>query len=532
VLNILQDIKQEFKKTSIAGLSMQNRLFLFLLVLVFVMLGIFVMFFLLGNFPANLKEREKVISNELTHLAKDISDQYGALSVHAVDFARGLAASIEKSLSKQGLTVTDLPNNPQILENLLGDEYERLLFSLQKTKSSGVFVILDTTVNPNLLNAKNSKAGLYIKNMEPNIINSSSPNILVLRGPPNIARRNSLQLHAQWAMEFNVSNAPYYWLPREQAAKKNLPLSRLYYWTPSTIIPNTNEEVMLCSIPLIDSRGNIFGVCGFEVSSMLFKLAYIPDNSTYHRIFLMLSPLTGNTLNTSGAFFSGSYQALNNQALDKSLHIKLSNKSFHTYTQGETVFAGFHDTIQLYPKGSPFFDQQWAVSLLIPQQDIKTAIIHRNRQIIRLYILLFGIGIIISYFICRRYTKPITEGLDIIKSKNLEDAPKLKIPEIDDLIEFLSSHSKKETENPASQLPDAIFDEFVKNTKKLSPAERAVFDLYVQGYTAKEITQILCLSINTIKTHNKRIYTKLNVASRQDLLNYVNMLKEMGKEII
>jgi len=50
----------------------------------------------------------------------------------------------------------------------------------------------------------------------------------------------------------------------------------------------------------------------------------------------------------------------------------------------------------------------------------------------------------------------------------------------------------------------------------------------VQGYTAKEITQLLCLSINTIKTHNKRIYMKLNVSSREDLLKYVNKLKEMG----
>ena len=49
--------------------------------------------------------------------------------------------------------------------------------------------------------------------------------------------------------------------------------------------------------------------------------------------------------------------------------------------------------------------------------------------------------------------------------------------------------------------------------------------------TAKEIASILCLSINTIKTHNKRIYAKLNVNSREELLLYINMLKEAGKEL-
>ena len=75
-----------------------------------------------------------------------------------------------------------------------------------------------------------------------------------------------------------------------------------------------------------------------------------------------------------------------------------------------------------------------------------------------------------------------------------------------------------------------LLEEFVNNTKDLSPAERDVFNLYVQGYTAKEIANILSLSINTIKTHNKRIYMKLNVGSRKELLLYINMLKDIGRE--
>ena len=118
----------------------------------------------------------------------------------------------------------------------------------------------------------------------------------------------------------------------------------------------------------------------------------------------------------------------------------------------------------------------------------------------------------------------------MIKTKGLKELPKTNIPEIDDLVEFLSSRSKKLYLNTGEELPLAVLQEFMQNIKTLSPAERAVFDLYVQGYNAKEIAEILCLSINTIKTHNKRIYMKLNVASRRELLLYVEMLKEAGKE--
>jgi DNA-binding CsgD family transcriptional regulator len=60
-------------------------------------------------------------------------------------------------------------------------------------------------------------------------------------------------------------------------------------------------------------------------------------------------------------------------------------------------------------------------------------------------------------------------------------------------------------------------DAFLENIKTLSPAERAVFDLYVEGHSPREAADILCLSINTIKTHNKRIYQKLKVSSRDEL---------------
>ena len=41
---------------------------------------------------------------------------------------------------------------------------------------------------------------------------------------------------------------------------------------------------------------------------------------------------------------------------------------------------------------------------------------------------------------------------------------------------------------------------------------------------AQEIASILCVSINTIKTHNRRIFAKLNVSSRKELLTWVQVL--------
>lgn len=531
----LASLKQELQQAGSKGFSMRLKLFLFLLVLVLTMfLGIVVILLISGTFTAGLAESEKLISNELGHTSQNISQQYGQLSMQAVEFSQSLSESMEKKLSKQGIQISNIDKHPEILEKLLFSEYERALFSLQRAKSSGIFIILNATVNPMLENSENSRSGLYIKNMEPNIISSFSPTITVLRGFPSIGRNNSLSLHAQWCMEFDISDAPYYIRPLQAAQLHGdkLPLSRLYYWSPPLTLPNTSEEVMLLSVPLIDSRGHVFGVCGFEISALLFKLSFMPNNHTYNRLFCLLAPISGNTMNARQSLSAGGYSARKISHASASMGVSASRKSFYTYRQENgSAFLGFHAPIQLYPQDSAFVNEKWAAAVLVPEEDIIIAVTRLNLLLASLLILLVFLGVIISLVLSRNYIKPITRGLDIIKSTELASAPKIKVPEIDELIDFLSIHQEKLYQKAEQEkLPIAVLEEFLENSKALSPAERAVFNLYVKGHTAKEIAEKLFLSINTIKTHNKRIYAKLNVASRKELLTYIKMLKEVGRE--
>ena len=525
-------IKQRLKIISKMGRSMQLRLFLFLVVLATTMvLGIVAILLITGTLTAGINESSKLLERELTHINDNIYEQFGSLSVQAVELSRNLSKSIETRLDEKGYSVTNIENHPEILEELISGEYQRTLFSLDKSKSSGVFFVLNTTFNKRLENADNSRAGLYIKNMEPNIISSTSPTIVLLRGFANIGRKNSIPLHAQWSMEFDVSAASYYHIPMEEASMRELPLSRLYYWSPAIILPGCSEDVMLCSVPMIDSNGNVFGVCGFEISAMLFKLTQMPDSSKYARTFCLLAPMKDNIIDTSVALFSGGYPAQNKTLKEEYLHIEEKANSLFSYTQnGGSIFIGLHSPVRLYPEDSAFAEEEWVSAIMIPAEDIKYSLTRFNLQLAFLFTLLMILGILISFFLSKQYLKPIVSSIDMIKAKGLEEPLKTNIPEIDDLIEFLSTYSEKLQEQKQDILPSEVLNKFLENTKTLSPAERAVFDLYVEGYNAKEIAKILCLSINTIKTHNKRIYMKLNVASRKELLLFVEMLKEAGKE--
>lgn len=537
IKNKIALLKQELQKST-TGAPTTFRLFLLLAVLVVtIILGAIAILIVTGTFTAGLSENERMVENELIHASQNISQEYGQLSLQTVEFSKALSDIMEEKMNKLGISAADLQDHPEILEEIVSVGYEQAFFSLQLAKSSGAFFVLDATVNPALDCAQSSRAGLYLKNMEPNIANSLAPNIIVLHGFPSISRSNSLPLHAQWKMEFDINNidAPYYHRPIDAAnLNPELPLSRLYYWSPAFKLPGTSEEVMLCSVPLIDSGGHVFGVCGLEVSAMLFKLSNMPHRGTYQRMFCVFSPLTENKIDLQKSMFAGGYSAKMTSKGNTTLKIADQGRSFCSYKQGQDhSFLGLHKPINLYAKDSAFSDEEWVAALMIPEGDVVSSITQLNLMLIFLLTILVLLGIVAAYFLSRNFLKPIFEGLDIIKSENLSEAPRTQIPEINDLIDFLKVHNEELYEKAKQEnLSLSSLDEFLENTEKLTPSERLVFDHYVKGYTPKETAEELFLSINTIKTHNKRIYTKLNINSRDELILYVKLLKEIGKELV
>ena len=59
--------------------------------------------------------------------------------------------------------------------------------------------------------------------------------------------------------------------------------------------------------------------------------------------------------------------------------------------------------------------------------------------------------------------------------------------------------------------------------QKLTKTERVVIKLMAEGYIYKEIAVQLGISLETVRTHSRRIFKKLNVHSRAEaILLYIN----------
>jgi len=81
----------------------------------------------------------------------------------------------------------------------------------------------------------------------------------------------------------------------------------------------------------------------------------------------------------------------------------------------------------------------------------------------------------------------------------------------------------------ASDKTTSEFDEKCKylhdHISSLTPTEHAIFVLYTKELSTKEVMKEMNITENTLKYHNKNIYSKLGVSSRKQLIEYVKALK-------
>ena len=73
------------------------------------------------------------------------------------------------------------------------------------------------------------------------------------------------------------------------------------------------------------------------------------------------------------------------------------------------------------------------------------------------------------------------------------------------------------------------YEYFLCNLNTLTQRELRIYELYIEGKSTAEIAAIIGIKENTMKYHNKNIYSKLGISSRKQLLRFAAM-KQMQDE--
>lgn len=543
------------------NLSLVSRFWLFQLVVVLVILTCI---FLTAGFSGVISDLAENpyhdVIHDLQYIESEISKKCLIISNTTIELSDRINKSINRQLQQAGISHSDIKNHPELIETILSNEVEKSRFAMEKAGVTGVFLFLDATVNPALERANDSKAGFYLVNMNHEPVPYESQQLFLLYGPVKLARENNMHLHTQWELEFDISPD----IPKRRRDLFRMPYDAalsgseqntyyLGYWNPLFIPAENTDNVLSYSVPLLDNDGNPYGICGLEISKTAFE-SILRQKSSYEfgREVILFSTRIGDGIDMDNALVLGMNTSWLINGDSKYLYIsphsednKL-NDYYFTKPSSETIL-GYDIDVRIYPKKSTFSDAKWSLAILIPKSDV-TSKSARLYYILFVMLLLLAISVVITFFTSKYCISPILEAIKMIKSN--ETQGRTNITEIDDLIEFLSMRSEPakkgietdlqlaasarstkhadSTEPSPEHLSPEQYKKFEDQLQTLSNAERRIFDLYIEGYDAKEICNMLYISINTLKTHNRRIYTKMNVSSRAELLKYCNEL--MGKK--
>lgn len=546
--------------------SMKTKLFLYMLVpviLILVLLASCLSLFDRFKTPKDTLA-ERLDMQAMSFEQQLLSHRNSLITVGA--YLSGDAATlIEAYLADAGISFDELSDGAR-----LADLQERIIEPLRQyllqAECSGAFVLLNATAGKNA--AEPTRSGLYL---QVNGYEADRREIILYRGIPSVGKAHGIMPHRKWRLEVQ-RNVIRGWDDSRSHSHSHSDPARMpahtYRFTEIFTLPGMSEKAMLLMLPIRGSDGKDLGVCGFEVSESCFARLHSQTTKLSHFTGLLTydddSHMDGDSITS---FFSCGADGGYYRAPGGVLAVSDFGDGILKLTGEDNTYLGMKRSYNDARTGGSF-----ATFAMTNKSDYDSAAMDTIVKNLLLIALLTALSVAFCVFFSRSYLAPVLKSLEQLK-RDEQRAHRGAPVEIDDLLAFLAekdrnkqsvidglklemkeaneelSRIQKEktriqeeyvraktqitrlTSSSAQEVDPEGYAHFTANLCKLTPREREIFDLYLGGRNGKEIRDVLCISENTLKYHNKHIYETLNVSSRKELLHYAAMLEKEAVQV-
>ena len=527
-------------------LKMRDSLFGYMMILTVVIL-IVISFgmVMLGTFTKPSDTFSSAIKLQMEVFEKDIKSHHDELAMRGANLSVNASKILSYHLETNNIEFDRLKNSP----NHIADVQRKLLALLKneiyRSECSGIFILLDTTINSNSDKDGHSRSGLYIQRGSQAMTDES---LLLYRGDASIGKEASVMPHRKWQLEFNTDQIPNYNEIIKTAP--DIPLENAYDFTNIVSIPGTSEKATLLTFPVRSPDGTVWGICGYEISDHAFKIKYAQSAILEHLMCLWIP--SKDSINADNAMICGTDDGyfLPPQG---NIRAEKSDDGLCVFETENESFIG----LSRFPEYGQHRDHTLLV--IMKKSDFDRAVSTNTVQIVVFLILLSSFAISLCRILSKRFMTPIMEGLEQIRLYEHYNSVS-KFSEISDLFAFLSEKDKEyeiayetlsdEKEKAEAELsrvqveieklsysrkneidPDD-YENFVIGIKMLTKSERNIFEMYLAGKNAKDIIEATGIKESTLKFHNSNIYQKLGVSSRKQMLRYAALYtRENGGKI-
>jgi DNA-binding CsgD family transcriptional regulator len=446
------------------------------------------------TYDYEVNQLENSIKNRSNHLINYLNH----ISVNADYASQEIIKCIEKK---------ELFNNEQIQDTCM----PLLLNIVESSNTSGVFIIFNNNEE-----ITGRKEAIYLRDTEPDIIQYNYEDVQYLSGINSLARKYNIQIISKWKEYMWIDKSYSFYMNPIEAFRKLYPLdgnndrnfsysteAGCGYWSSDFQFPNMGMRSITYTLPLIGSQGSCYGILGFEVSYELLK-NYIPISEPPFHDAIFLVGKKGKEKKderNKDTYQCVFYHTDTDEIIDRNTPISLvrklkKNANIYEVNLEDNKWIGLYEKLSLYRPDDYYTNDSWALIGMVNEHNFN----HIGIDIFILFISAIGIITLISglciLYVYRRNKKKLIE---LQLSTNCKD-----------------SYGE-------------IFQEFISNINLLTYTEKLIFHYYLEGKSASDVAEHMNISINTVKVHNKHIYTKLNITSKDELSLYVNLLKKAGK---
>lgn len=496
---------------------MERRLFLYWLIMVLaVMTAVFVVLIVAGVFSNDAGKLGGTLSVQQKNTTMTFNKLIDTLNAQNLALSEQITREVSDVLETEERTFKDLDNNPELITRI----EERMCFYLQtivRSRScSGAYFILDATTNTEALGADRSRMGLYLRSGNVGTDGMANQYITFFRGVADVARKENIQMHNRWNLEFDIDNVPGYEILMDFDGRRILDSC---YLSNRVTLSGTWEQVVLLSIPVV-LEGKVRGVCGVELSELFFNMVFPSVESPYGNMVTVVAPIADKRLLLDGAISGktdGTYFTT-----DGTLLIK-NGEHYKTYSDGSRTYFGNHIVIPKAVDGR----SDLTLVTLVPEISYQSSVA-KNRT----FWLCGGLGFLVlmllaAMFLTRRFMLPIQKQIRALKDqKEPQEESNSGIIEIDELLVYM--HARQAKPDEESKMPpgmEELFFDFARRVETLTPMERTVLQYYINGFSVNEIAEKEFISLSTVRKHNSNINRKLGVSTREELLLYIDMFR-------
>ena len=531
---------------------------------------------------------ERFMNYELDAHTNDIKRQLDSLAAHNTDLSQQLANEIEQTMYMFGLGTdfAKLNDNPQVLSAIQERSYNVLTSKMQQSPCSGVLYLVDASINTKT--PTKTYNGMFLKYTNIHSENTLFNEICMFRGSPELARQKNISLYSTWQLELDTNafpqttqllqgepDAPDFLLTDVARLRESWERSRLFVMP---IISSSGKAIGLCGFEIssvyFQQRTRNADYKGYplitaildkkndtQYSGQLSSSAWQSDallNFSKDKDYVYFTSGSNSFIGKMQSLDIGgtehqiavllpleSYDALLAQArwrlallLSFLLVLSIGSCYFLSKKYVEPIISDLQQ-LQSNPDAAPqsnlleinqFFDFLQSKS---QQQEEKLRQLSKERNAVQQQ---YGLAATRlkdaqsrQQAIAEQY-KALEEQLHALKREmeqarqQMEQALQEK-EQAQQQFNFAQTALDKVVAKKLQIIDHDSYKMFIDSLSTLTTKEKEIFDLYTQGLSTKDIIAQQQISENTLKYHNKNIYSKLGVKSRKELLQYIELMR-------